>query len=73
MARTTQQQLDALDERIAALEAENHVSYSTESGRSAQYHNLDPLYKERTRLEAKLARESGAGRMRVAKMVRPRK
>lgn len=66
MARTTQQQLDAVDAAIAAIEG-GAQSISV-LGRLYQRGSLQALYDERHRLEQKLVQESrGGSRIRLAR------
>lgn len=66
MARTTQQQLDAVDGAIAAIEG-GAQSFSV-LGRLYQRGNLRDLYAERTRLQQQLEREArGGSRIRLAR------
>jgi hypothetical protein len=71
MARTLQQQLDAVDAAIEALETGGHSSYSI-SGRSVTKLELGALYVERQRLQRLVDREAAGGMFRGAKIVRPR-
>lgn len=66
MARTTQQQLDAVDAAIAAIEG-GAQSISV-LGRLYQRGQLRDYYAERQRLEQKLEREArGGSRIRLAR------
>lgn len=66
MARTTQQQLDAVDQGIAAIEG--GAQSFTVLGRLYQRGQLQAMYDERHRLEQKLEREArGGSRMRLAR------
>lgn len=62
MARSTQEQLDACDARIAVIEETGAQQYSI-ADRSRRDAELATLYAERARLEEKLALESGGGTM----------
>lgn len=59
MARTTQQQLDAVDAALEKIESENQSV--TILGRTFTRANIADLYRERGRLERKVARESRGG------------
>ena len=66
MARTTQQQLDAVDSAITAIES--GAQSFTVLGRLYQRGQLQALYDERRRLEQKLEREArGGSRIRLAR------
>lgn len=66
MARTTQQQLDAVDAAIAAIEG--GAQSFTVLGRLYQRGQLQTLYAERNRLEQKLQQEArGGSRVRLAR------
>lgn len=63
MARTYNQQLDAVDAMIEAIEADGMASF-TYAGRTVTRQNLDILYRERSRLNALAVREARGGGMR---------
>lgn len=66
MARTTQQQLDAVDAAITAIEG--GAQSFTVLGRLYQRGDLQKLYAERHRLEQKLQQEArGGSRVRLAR------
>lgn len=66
MARTTQQQLDAVDQAIAAIEG--GAQAFTVLGRTYQRGQLQAYYAERRHLEQKLEREQrGGSRIRLAR------
>lgn len=62
MARSTQQQLDACDARIEIIETTGTQEY-TYAERRRRDAELETLYKERARLEAKLGNEGNGGSM----------
>lgn len=72
MARSAQEQLDACDARIQAIEESGAQEYSI-ADRSKRDAELSTLYRERERLEMKVAATSGGGSMATLGQVdRPR-
>lgn len=71
MARSLQQQYDAVDAAIEALENGGHTSYSI-GGRSVTKLDYNSLVLERARLWKEIQRESYGNSIRGAKIIRPR-
>jgi len=69
MARTAQQQLDALDAMIALIESGDGVAEWGEAAQRMKLHDLPRLYGERRKLEERVAREISRGGIYLAQPV----